>query len=550
MARSRHAHRRSHSRVSAGGGARQAARPPSDIVRQLLQQGVNAQAVGDFARAATCYREALAQQPGQPDALHLLGTISLSVGDVDTAEDLLKRAVATKGSDPALRINLANALIQKRDTKTAEVHLRKALKLDPGNPAARCFLANCRSLDGDARAAREIYEAVLSRHPEHPQATLGCADVCLTLGELNTARGLYRKVHGWGTAPALALAGLAACEKLAADSTEAVEIERWLRRPGLKAVEYIGLRYAAGRIAEDAGRYDEAFEHFAEAKRLGGVRYDIEATRRTNAAFESLFTRDFFADRKGHGDPTTRPIFVVGMPRSGTTLTEQILSSHPDVAGAGELGDITLIAGSLGFHQGDLRELAKRVRGLTPADIRKLAKRYLTVLDGVSNTALHVVDKMPDNYRFLGLIALMFPNAKIIHCRRDPLDTCMSCFTTPLVARNHAYAADLTSLGLHYREYMRLMQHWQSVLPSPMFESSYELMTEEPEQQSRQLVDFVGLPWDPACLSFHEQEGSVQTISRVQVRQPLYRSSVGRWRRYDSHLAPLKSALGDLVTPG
>lgn len=511
-----------------------------------MRQGLRHQSARDFARAAAFYNEALARQPNQPDASHLLGTLALTIGDVDTAIDFFKRALSTKSSDPAIYINLANALLQKHEPAQAKVHLRKALKLAPGDLAATCFLAKAHASEGKEHEAKRLYEDVLARFPDHQQATFGYADVLVSLGELETARTLYRRALGWDGARGLALAGLAACEKLPPDAPEAKEIERRLTEPGLSAPEYLGLRYAAGRIADDAGRPDDAFRHFNEAKKLSGAQFDMEAHGARLSALKSLFTPTFFAARKDNGDHSERPVFVVGMPRSGTTLTEQIISMHPLVAGAGELGKITRIDSSLGFDRAG-KEYAKRVSALSPAQTRSLAKGYLADLDAVSGSARRVVDKMPHNFLHLGLIALLFPAAKIIHCRRHPLDNCVSLVTTQMDQALHPYTADLATLGAYYREYAALMEHWQGALPLPMLESSYEALIEDVESGARRLIDFIGLEWDPACLAFHQSDQPIHTASRVQVRQPLYQTSVGRWRRYEQHLGPLKAALCDLA---
>jgi hypothetical protein len=243
-----------------------------------------------------------------------------------------------------------------------------------------------------------------------------------------------------------------------------------------------------------------------------------------------------------------QPVFVFGMPRSGTTLTEQILSSHPEVAGAGERGDIWEMAKSLGLLADNAEKFARNLTNLSRPQSFELANRYLSALNSVSGTALRVVDKMPDNYAYLGLIALLLPNAKLIHCRRDPLDTCVSCFTTQMAEGGHFYANDLATLGAYYRDYARLMEHWHAALPLPIFDSSYERLLEAPEEQSRKLIDHIGLPWDPACLTFYETKRAVKTNPR-EVRQPIYKTSLGRWRRYARHLDPLKTALDDLIPP-
>jgi tetratricopeptide (TPR) repeat protein len=513
----------------------------------MLQEGIALQTMGKLGLAAEVYQRILAKHPNNPDALHLMGTVAMSLGQVDGALDLFKRAVAGKPNDPAIRCNLANALMEKDDSATAEFHLRKALKLYPNFAAALCFLADCRTAAGNRQEARRLYEEVLARLPDDPQALIGYADLCVTLGEMENARAIYRKAIALNAVPALALAGLATCEKLPKDSPEAAQIKRYLREPGLRPVDHLNLSYAAGSIAEAAGDYDEAFSHFSAAKKLGAGTFDIDTHRRMHTMVKSVFTKQFFETRAKYGDASKRPIFVVGMPRSGTTLTEQIIARHPDAAAAGELGDVTRIAASLGLRREDAKDYAKRLTKLTPQEAKALAGRYLSVLDHVSADAQRVTDKMPQNFEHLGLIALLFPNARIVHCRRDPLDTCVSCFTMHLKDHNHGYATDLGTLGSYYREYDSLMAHWREVLPLAIYELDYERLIEAPEEQSRKLIAFVGLPWDPACLTPHESARPVRTLSRMQVRQPIYSTSVGRWRRYDKHLAPLKAALGDLA---
>ncbi len=521
----------------------------ADIV-PLLQQGVALQMKGSVGLAAEVYQRILDRHPNQPDALHLMGTVAMTGGQVDAAIDLFKRAAARKPDDASIRCNLASALLQKDDTVGAEHHLRKALKINPELSTARCLLAHCQALKGDRETARAMYEAVLAGAPEESQALIGCGDLCVTIGDIPAAQSLYRKALAVGKDPALALAGLATCETPAKDSPEALEIKRYLGMSGLRPLEYMNLSYVAGQIDEAAGDYDEAFAHFAAAKTLSAVTFSIEAHREMLAALKRAFTRPFFDARTKYGDRSIRPIFIVGMPRSGTTLTEQIISRHPSAAAAGELPDMIRTAALLGWRRDSAsaaKEFGKRVAKLTPHEVKALAAKYLAVLDRTSTTALNVTDKMPHNFEHLGLIALLFPNVRIIHCRRNPLDNCTSLFTTQLKDHLHGYTLDLTSLGTYYREYSALMAHWHEVLPLPIYDLDYERLIASQEEESRKLIDFIGLPWDPACLSPHESSRAVSTQSRMQVRRPIYRSSVARWRRYEKHLGPLKAALGDLV---
>ena len=503
---------------------------------------------GEREQARMRAQTVLARRPKHPYALHLLGMIALGGSEHDEAIGLFERAIAGQPKEPGFYCDLANAYLQKDDPEAAQPILRKALKLDPVNPTAQHLYAEWKAKNGEEAVARRLYETLLARHPSYLPAVLSLAELCMTLGDFAEATKLFRRILGVREMRLRALTGLASSEKLTRDSPEAVEMEKYASVLARSATgEYMPLRYALGKIAENSGDYDAAFQHFAEAKIPGAVNYSLDALGRKHAVRRSIFTPAFFEARRDYGHPSERPVFVVGMPRSGTTLTEQIIASHPAAAGAGELKTISRFAiDVLAFHT-DEHTVTDRMTTLSKAETRQLAENYLAVLDETSRTALRVVDKLPHNFEHIGLIRLLFPNAKIIHCRRSALDTCVSCFTVGLKIADHPYIVDLPTLGAYYREYVRLMDFWRTVFPGQIYELDYESLTASPEEGARKLIEHIGLPWDPACLGFHELERPVYTASRVQVRQPIYRTSVERWRRYDKHLGPLKAALGDLA---
>lgn len=238
------------------------------------------------------------------------------------------------------------------------------------------------------------------------------------------------------------------------------------------------------------------------------------------------------------------PVFVAGMLRSGTTLTEQIIASHPSAFGAGELLDVPHMARMLSFLVERPRPFPDLVADLSPKTVGLQARAYLRRLADLSDGAQRVTNKLPGNFAFLGLIALLFPNAPIVHTRRNAIDTCLSCYVVSF-AQGHAYSNDLEDLGRYWRIYDSLMDHWRAVLPRPMLELDYEDMVAEPEATTRRLLEHCGLPWDDACLDFHRHKRPVLTASKMQVRKPIYQSSVERWRNYEAHLGPLIEALGD-----
>ncbi|MGI9465390.1 MAG: sulfotransferase family protein, partial [Aestuariivirgaceae bacterium] len=246
---------------------------------------------------------------------------------------------------------------------------------------------------------------------------------------------------------------------------------------------------------------------------------------------------NLIADKQIHGDPSERPVFIIGMPRAGTTLCEQIIASHREADGVGELDEIKNLASQLAPQP-----YPAQVGQLGKNDIGNLAAKYLRRIDSLADrAALRVADKWPTNFLHLGLIAILFPNARIIHCERDPMDTCLSIYAENF--SGVAYSNDLEHIGAFYRQCRRLMAHWSNVLPTPVFNLSYEDMVENQEASTRDLLDFCGLAWDPACLEFHTTKRTVKTTSMQQVRQPIYSRSIGRWKNYERHLGPLRNAL-------
>jgi hypothetical protein len=306
--------------------------------------------------------------------------------------------------------------------------------------------------------------------------------------------------------------------------------------------ERMALHFALGTIYEKLGEHERSFSHFVagNALRRRAVDYDEDATLRMLARIPEIFTPEFLVAKSGQGDPSSKPIFIVGMPRSGTTLIEQILAGHPRVHSCGEIKDFAL---SLFALRG--MDYPDNVLAMPPEEIGKLGAMYLQkVTASMPASADRFTDKMLTNLLYVGLIHLALPNARIIYARRDPVDTCLSCFTQMFLTGHH-YANDLGELGRYYRACGQVAAHWQRLLPAgTMLEVQYEDVVADPETQARRIVDYCGLAWDEACLAFHKVERAVHTASATQVRQPIYRSSVGRWRAYQDRLQPLLEALG------
>jgi tetratricopeptide (TPR) repeat protein len=320
-------------------------------------------------------------------------------------------------------------------------------------------------------------------------------------------------------------------------------LESLLVKDGLPEKHRTQIHFNLGRLYDKHGKYAQAFAHYRAGNQLMPATFDARAWQERITNLIDIFSHDALVRAPRADNRSERPIFIVGMPRSGTTLVEQILSMYPEVAAAGELADISLLADQLQElleHTSSANDLTRLSRG----QYDSLAQRYLDLLGGRFPNALRVTDKMPQNFLHLGWIALLFPGARVIHCVRDPLDACLSCYFQ-MFTGDHPYAYDLANLGAYYRQYQRLMDHWRAILDIPIFELRYEDLVREPEKLGRAMVEFCGFKWDPRCLEFYKSERSVATASFQQVRQPIYSSSLGRWQHYADHLEPLKKALAD-----
>jgi tetratricopeptide (TPR) repeat protein len=331
------------------------------------------------------------------------------------------------------------------------------------------------------------------------------------------------------------------------DLPEISRIEGLLEERDVSHEGRINLHFALGKMLDDCARYDQAFEHFREANRYKRkrVRFDGERYRRWSAKLLDMFTPAFFEDHADLGDSSERPVFIVGMPRSGTTLVEQILASHPRVYGADELTTIFEIVCDLEQRDTGGARFPDNISALDEAGLEWGARRYLETLQAIDRQAARVTDKMPSNVFHLGLIAVMLPGAHVIHCRRDAMDVCVSNFMQ-MFAEGHHYSYDLSDIAIYYRGYERVMSHWREVLPTRMYEVQYEELIEDQERISRELVDYIGLDWDERCLAFHETKRAVRTASNWQVRQPIYKTARKRWKNYENHLTQLKADLGYL----
>ena len=426
--------------------------------------------------------------------------------------------------------------------RQAEKYFRQAIELKPDFMEAYVDLATSLRSQGMHTEALEAYRRALALAPSHPAAVGGAASMLERLGKFDEARAMLAPAVEKGI-DALALAlPYAAISRYTGEKDQAVALlEQMLSDESRDRALRMEGHFMLGKLYDGDKKYDEAFRHYHAANELDEAEYDIEANGRYFETLVDHFGKSIHHLRPRASNRSRLPVFIVGMPRSGTTLTEQILASHPLVHGAGELTSIGNINESLPELTG--APFPQCMDRLDRKTLDKLAQEHLDWLGRLASGKARVTDKMPHNFVLLGLIDLLFPEARVIHCQRDPMDNCLSIYFQHF-NEAHSYANNLEHLGAYYRQYERVMAHWRTVLRIPMMDMRYETMVAEPEQSARKLIEFCGLEWDDRCLRFYESGRAVSTPSYDQVRQPIYKKSVARWKRYEKYLEPLKRSLG------
>jgi tetratricopeptide (TPR) repeat protein len=507
---------------------------------------------GRLDEAERAFRATLLLEPLYVDARCYLASVLHRQGKSHEAVALFSGAIDLSPGSLLACMGLAEVLRDLGQPTAAEPHYRAALRLSPEHAPAYYGLGLVLRDLGRTGEAFDCFQEALRLQPRHTDAQNHLGLLLLSQGRTDEAQASFQSVLRLDPNSAWALSGLsrlAAAGQYSFNSDELRQLETLACQTDRPVKERSGLHFTLARVLEQARAYDDAFAHYRQANellkvylRVRGAAYDPAGHSRLVDRLIAVFTPAYFERVRTYGVASDVPIFVVGMPRSGTTLTEQILASHPLARGAGELHDISHIVIKLAERLGGPEHYPSSFGQLDPAPTRTWAEEYLRQLRRHCGEAVRVVDKMPLNYQHLGVIAALFPRARIVHCRRDAIDTCLSCyfqdFSQPL-----PFGLDLAHLGRHYREYERLMTHYTQVLPLPLFELRYEDLISSQEEVTRRLLDFCGLDWDDRCLRFHETARTVNTSNALQVRQPLYHSSVGRWKRYKAHLAPLVEAL-------
>jgi tetratricopeptide (TPR) repeat protein len=471
-----------------------------------LREAVRCYQSGQIATAEEICDRILELSPKQADALHLSGLIALQMGNQDKATARIGQAIEEDPNNPMFYNNLGLAFEKRRQLEKAISCYRKAVQLDPGSFEAYTNMGNAFKAQGNFDKGIGCYKKALEVKPDCAEALLNLVDT----------QKLQRSDTKYFFQQAEQIVGQALSED-----------------------DSILVNFALGKLYNDQGIFDKAFKHYRLANKLNRsqVKFDIQSHTDYVSRIIETFSKDFFTQRQSWGSDSDLPIFIFGMSRSGTTLVEQIIASHSHVFGGGELQFFIQTEQKLSsILETDLNypECASRIHPETAKNIGEVYVKKAGELTGFSKYHFRMTDKNPFNFLHLGLIYLVFPRARFIHCQRHPLDTCLSVY----------FHKDV---GSYYREYQRLMDHWRKVLPVSIFELKYEDLVQGQEAISRKLVEFCGLKWDADCLNFHENKRPVFTGSIWQVRQPIYGTSCGRWQNYDKFLGPLKDVLQNLI---
>lgn len=497
--------------------------------------------------AERCYRKVLAIDPGHVASLNNLADWLAQSGRHKEAAPLFRRALALRPDFIDAKYNFARMLLDEYPGDAARL-LAEVVAARPTFIDAVRLHARALARSGEYEAALDVLDQTVNCAPDSAELLNDLGLVRLETGRLEAAAAAFESAVALDPDHAYALYNLAFAVKGKGDPHLLERIQQSLLRTQARPDDEQALLYfASGHLHEAAGDFDRAFEAFDRANSLKRVDYQRAQTEHLFASIRSVFNSTFF-DRPEAGCDDGTPIFIVGMPRSGTTLVEQIIASHPEVEGAGELLWFNQLSDRLPDDVGADLPFPECARLITPELRGTFAAAYLAELRRRGGTQVrHISDKMPGNFVHLGLIATLFPNARIIHCVRDPLDTALSCFTSHFTGFL-PYAYSQQDLGHYYRCYQDLMRHWETVLPRAPYRLQYEALTADPERQIRALIDYLGLPWDERCLAPHLSTRAVATASSVQVRAPIHRASVSRSTRFGRHLDPLRRALN--LPPG
>jgi tetratricopeptide (TPR) repeat protein len=513
-----------------------------------LREGSSHLSEGDFAGAESLIRGYLRRHGPHLDGMRLLAQLSVDRKSYDDAELLLEAILDRDPDYHSARYELGRVFILRRRFYPALLQAQRLLPLDPADRKTRRLYADaCDGLGRFEEALRE-YRELLAETPNDPDLEFKVAFGLRNQGKSEESIAAFRRAMRLEGQAGAAYAALADMKTYRFSDEEIADMRRIAADPG-SAAQHLPVSFALGKALEDRKQYEESFRHYSlgNALRRAEARYNREARERSVQLREALFTPEFFAARRGMGCPRPDPIFIVGMPRAGSTLLEQILASHSQVDGTLELPEIPrLVKQFRARRPEELDRFATVVAALTPQELRRLGEIYLEETQPYRAGAPLFIDKMPGNFQDVGFIQLILPNARIIDARRDAMACCFSNFKQ-LFGNGQEFSYGLEDVGHYYRHYVRLMDHWDRVLPGKVLRVWHSDTVNDFEGTVRRILDYCGLPFESSCLEFYKTERSVRTVSSEQVRRPINREGLELWRHYEPWLGPLKEALGPLA---
>ncbi len=516
--------------------------------RRQLAEAARLHRDGKLDQAEKIYQQILQDDPHNVDALRMTAMAAATRQRYDDAERLLRRAVELAPDFLTAVIDLGRILKEQNRFEEAIECFKKAIDVNPANPHTHFLLASVYAPAGLNQAAAEEYQRTLELSPRHPGALLGLGNALKTIGRQEEAIKAYQDCIRAAPDSGETYWSLANLKTYRFTDEQLREMERRAEAAGAASKSQVNFLFALAKACDDRREYDRAWNYYERAnsgqRRL--VQYDPVQTETTADAVIEVFDQTLLEEKQGGGHSDPAPIFILGLPRSGSTLVEQVLASHSRVEGTSELPYLSRVAMSLNRNRADGINFPAAVKELGAPHLAALGEDYLRYaqLHRLEETPFFI-DKMPNNFPFIGFLHLILPRATIIDARRHPLDACVGNFRQHY-AKGQTFAYDLTDIGEYYLQYQRLMDHWDAVLPGRVLTVQYEEVVTDFENQARRILEHCGLPWEDGCARFYETQRPVRTASSEQVRRPIYTEALGFWRHYEAHLGPLLDILEPL----
>ena len=524
----------------------------SELYSDQLLNAAKHLAEGELGKAEALLRPYVYDNPDDVNGIRMLGELGLALGALGDAQDLLARAVELAPDYDVARYALANTFYKRHNYTEANVQIEKLLSIQPDNPNYLLLKAATLVEVSEHKGAIEIYEKILDQRKDYRQAYLSYGHALRAIGENTRAISAYEYCIEGSDGAGDAYFSLANLKTYEFSENQIAHMESLLQDSACAYRDYYHLLFALGKAREDRGEHKAAMAAYVKGNQVRGksVPWDVDRFSQDSRELRDLFTADFFQCRQGMGSQANDPIFIVGLPRAGSTLIEQILASHSQVEGTAELADIIAMARKISGkkRRADESNYPRALVHMNADQLSELGASYLqsTAIQRVTDKPFFI-DKMPNNFSHIGLIQLILPNAKIIDARRHPLDCCFSGYKQ-LFASGQGFTYGQERIGRYYRDYLAMMEHWDTVLPGRVLRVHYENMVSDTERQVHRLLDYCGLPFEKACLEFHKTQRTVRTASSEQVRQPIYQRGMNQWQPFEQWLGPLKNVLGTALT--